>query len=117
PEEIVGRHFSVSYSPEDVAAGVPERTLAGATAAGRSEQEGWRVRRDGSRFWASVVVTALHDSAGELRGFAKITRDVTDRKRQEDRLGALAQVAQAVLEGREGEVLPLIVGLARSLVE
>jgi len=80
--EIVGQHFSVFYSPEDRAAGEPERELLGATE-GRYEAEGWRVRKDGTRFWANVIVTAvLRNSA--LVGFAKITRDLTERRNAEE---------------------------------
>ena len=75
--EIIGRHFSAFYPPEDVAAGKPERELQIAATQGRVEDEGWRVRKDGSRFWANVVITALRDDSGELRGFAKVTRDLT----------------------------------------
>lgn len=80
--EIVGRHFSVLYPEEYVENGRPERLLAEATAEGRVEDEGWRVRKDGSRFWAHVTITALYDE-GELRGFAKVTRDVTERRQRE----------------------------------
>src|ERR1700730_7211268 len=73
-EEILGKHFSVFYPQADAAAGKPERELAEATAKGRYEDESWRVRKDGRQFWASVVITALYDEAGKLRGFAKITR-------------------------------------------
>jgi len=79
--EILGKHFSVFYPPEEKAAGRPARLLAIAAAEGRVEDEGWRVRKDGSLFWASVVVTALRDTTGELRGFAKVTRDFTERRR------------------------------------
>ncbi|WP_277183266.1 PAS domain-containing sensor histidine kinase [Caballeronia sp. BR00000012568055] len=80
-EEIVGRHFSVFYPPEDVANGKPQRELESAAHDGRVEDEGWRVRRDSTRFRANVVITALHDQQGELIGFAKVTRDITDRLR------------------------------------
>ena len=80
-DEIIGRHFSAFYTPEDVAAGKPQTELAIATARGSVEDEGWRVRRDGSRFWANVVVTAVHDESGALCGFAKVTRDMTERVR------------------------------------
>ena len=83
-DEIIGRHFSAFYRPEDVAAGVPARGLAVAQQEGRFEAEGWRVRKDGTLFWANVVITALRDEAGELRGFAKVTRDITERKRIQD---------------------------------
>ena len=85
-EEIIGRHFSVFYPPEAVASGWPQEELRRAQANGRIEDEGWRVRKDGSRFWANVVITALHGPAGELTGFAKITRDLTERRRHEEEL-------------------------------
>jgi PAS domain S-box-containing protein len=84
-EEILGRSFSVFYAPEDVAAGKPERHLAAAAREGRVEDEGWRVRKDGTRFWANVVVTALRDESGELVGFGKVTRDLTERRRADAR--------------------------------
>jgi PAS domain S-box-containing protein len=79
PSEIIGRHFSTFYTDEDRAAGVPARALETAAKEGRFEAEGWRVRKDGSRFWASVVIDAIRNDAGELVGFAKITRDITER--------------------------------------
>ncbi|MFI9591643.1 PAS domain S-box protein [Nonomuraea sp. NPDC052265] len=79
-EEIIGSHFSVFYPPEDLAAGKPAMELEVAVADGRWEEEGWRVRKDGTRFWASVVITALYDDRGELRGFGKVTRDLTERR-------------------------------------
>jgi PAS domain S-box-containing protein len=82
-DEVVGRHFSVFYPPEDVAARRPERELEIALAIGRYEEEAWRVRKDGERFWASVVLTAVHDEEGRHRGFAKVTRDLSDRRRVE----------------------------------
>ena len=85
-EEIVGQHFSIFYPAEDVEAGKPEYELKVTSLEGRFEDEGWRVRKDGSRFWANVVVTALRDANGELRGFGKVTRDMTERKRNEERI-------------------------------
>jgi PAS domain S-box-containing protein len=79
-DEIVGSHFSAFYPAEDVAAGVPEQMLEAARAAGRHEAEGWRIRKDGSRFWADVVITALRDEHGKLVGFGKVTRDLTSRR-------------------------------------
>ncbi len=78
--EIVGRHFSRFYTEEDLRAGVPAHVLAVAAATGKFEAEGWRVRKDGSRFWAHVVIDAIRDPAGELIGYAKITRDLTERR-------------------------------------
>jgi PAS domain S-box-containing protein len=89
-EEIVGRHFSLFYPQDAVERGWPEHELTTARSAGRFEDEGWRVRKDGSRFWANVVITALRDEAGDLKGFSKITRDLTERKQAEERLKALA---------------------------
>ncbi len=85
-EEIVGRHFSCFYPQEDLLSSKPQHELQTAMAEGRCEDEGWRVRKDGSRFWANVVITALTDSTGKLRGFSKITRDITERKRAEELL-------------------------------
>ena len=85
-EEIIGRHFSVFYPGEVAARGWPAEELRGAEAKGRFEDEGWRLRKDGSRFWANVVITALRDESGEIRGFLKITRDLTDRKQAEEKL-------------------------------
>ncbi len=85
--EIIGNHLSIFYPPEDVAAGKPQRELEIAEAEGRIEDEGWRVRKDGTRFWANVVVTALRDrNTGEMQGFGKVTRDLTERKIAEENL-------------------------------
>ncbi|MGB6550189.1 MAG: PAS domain S-box protein [Xanthobacteraceae bacterium] len=86
--DIVGRHFSVFYTPEDRADGVPARALLTAINEGRYEAEGWRVRKDGTRFWASVVIDRIEDSNGELIGLAKITRDTTERREAQQRLEA-----------------------------
>lgn len=86
-DEILGEHFSRFYSAEDAAAGKPAAELATALRDGRAYDQGWRVRKDGTLFWADVVVTAIHDRTGRFRGFAKMTRDLTERKRaEEDRL-------------------------------
>jgi PAS domain S-box-containing protein len=85
-EEIIGQHFSLFYPAEDVNAGKPAHELKVATEQGRFEDEGWRVRKDGSRFWANVVVTALRGETGDLRGFGKVTRDMTERKKIEQAL-------------------------------
>jgi len=87
-EEIIGRHFSCFYPPEVVAQGKPEWELRTAVEQGRVEDEGWRVRKDGGRFWASIVITALFDKEGRLRGFGKVTRDLTERRRIEELLEA-----------------------------
>jgi PAS domain S-box-containing protein len=85
-DEIIGRHFSQFYVPEDRARGVPEAALACARRDGRFEGEGWRLRKDGSRFWALAVIDAVRDDAGELVGFAKTTRDISERRAMEARL-------------------------------
>ncbi|HXA16475.1 MAG TPA: ATP-binding protein [Thermoanaerobaculia bacterium] len=97
PSEIIGRHFSTFYTEEDKRSRKPEHELAIAREHGSVEDEGWRVRKDGSRFWANVVITAVHDAGGELRGFAKVTRDITDRKEAEE-------IQRALLEQREARV-------------
>jgi PAS domain S-box-containing protein len=84
--EIVGQHFSRFYSPEDVEADHPAEALRIARIQGRFAEEGWRIRRDGSRFWASVLITIFRDKGGNFRGFSKLTRDVTERKLYEERL-------------------------------
>ena len=85
-DEIIGQHFSRFYPKEALASGWPAHELEVAAATGRFEDEGWRLRKDGSRFWANVVITPLRDDTGELRGFMKITRDLTDRKQAEEKL-------------------------------
>lgn len=80
-DEVVGRHYRIFFRKQDVEAALPEQELAEALALGRAEAEGWRVRKDGSTFWANVVVTAIRGPAGELRGFAKVTRDMTEHRR------------------------------------
>ncbi|WP_242128592.1 GAF domain-containing protein [Sphingobium sp. Sx8-8] len=94
-DEIVGRHFSAFYRQADREEGAPARALGVAAVAGRFEAEGWRVRRDGSEFWASVVVDAIHDDDGRLIGFAKVTRDLTEKRAIEDQLRQ-AQKMEAV---------------------
>jgi PAS domain S-box-containing protein len=104
-DEIIGKHFSKFYTDEDIAWDKPGYELKQATAIGRFEDEGWRVRKDGSRFWANVVITAIFNAKKELIGFAKITRDLTERKRTEielqdsrEQLRVLSTRLQAVRE-------------------
>jgi PAS domain S-box-containing protein len=97
-EEIVGKHFSIFYPPEVVASGKCEMELQGAAAEGRFEDEDWRVRKDGSRLWANVVITALRDHDGKLVGFAKLTRDLTERRNTEESLRTLAAERAALAE-------------------
>src|SRR5262249_29631605 len=85
-DEIIGEHFSRFYTEEDQGEGVPMRALHRAATEGRHEAEGWRVRKDGTRFRASVVIDAIHDDAGKLIGFAKVTRDVTERHSAQEML-------------------------------
>jgi len=87
-EEIIGCHFSVFYPPNEIAAGKPKRELEVAAAVGRLEDEGWRVRQDGSQFWANVVITPVRDRDGTLLGYGKITRDLTERRLAEEQLRA-----------------------------
>jgi PAS domain S-box-containing protein len=107
--EVLGRKFSIFYTPSDRAAGVPASMLARAEQEGRAQNEGWRVRKDGSRFWADAVVSALRDSSGKLRGFAKVTRDMTERRQAEESL----REQRALLTKAAGDLL----ALTRRLVE
>lgn len=94
-EEIVGQHFSLFYTPEDRAAGVPQHALATAARTGKYAAEAWRVRKDGARFWASVIIDAIHDDDGKLIGFAKVTRDMTEHRTLQERLNQ-AQKMEAI---------------------
>jgi len=95
PKEIIGRHFSCFYPQEKIRARLPERELKAAATEGRFEDEGWRLRKDGSQFWANVIITALRDQAGNLVGFGKVTRDLTEQKQAEE---TIARQAQEILE-------------------
>lgn len=90
-DEVIGQHFSVFYPAEAVARGWPEEEIRRAAKTGQFEDEGWRVRKDGTTFWANVVITALRDSSGNIRGFSKITRDLTDRRQAEENARKLLQ--------------------------
>lgn len=95
-EEVVGRHFRLFYPPEVAASGHPEHELEVALSEGHYEEEGWRLRKDGSRFWASVLITAVRDPAGRHVGFAKVTRDTTERRRlEQEREAALEALRKA----------------------
>jgi PAS domain S-box-containing protein len=94
--EILGHHFSEFYDDEEVRSGKCERELEGAARDGRFEDEGWRVRKDGTKFWANVVITALRTENGELVGYAKVTRDLTERRRLEEERVSLARAAEAI---------------------
>lgn len=106
-EEIVGSHFSRFYTPEDVAAGAPRHGLELAAREGRWEAEGWRVRRDGSRFWAHVVLDAIRDDDGTLVGFAKITRDITERR---EAARALEEARTALFQSQKMEAIGKLTG-------
>jgi PAS domain S-box-containing protein len=102
-DEIIGKHFSVFYPKEDKDRAKPEWELEEAKKYGSIEDEGWRIRKDGTRFWANVVITALYDESGVLQGFAKVTRDLTERKQIEDEL----QRANAELRRQQQELMIL----------
>jgi len=104
-EEVLGRHFTLFYSAEDVAAGVPGRELATAVAEGVCRTEGQRIRKDGSRFQAHVTITALRDAQGQLKGFAKVTRDITQQAEAEARLKAFNQDLESMVQAKTQELL------------
>ncbi|HVU94225.1 MAG TPA: PAS domain S-box protein [Puia sp.] len=93
--EIVGHHFRIFYRPEDRDAGLPEQLMGRAKMHGKAVHEGWRMKKNGTAFWGSIVITALHDSNGEIIGFSKVTRDLTERKQAEDRLLQYARQLEA----------------------
>ena len=97
-DEIIGQNFSCFYSPKDIDEGKPEADLQIAAASGRSETENWRVRKDGSRFRANVVITAAHNSSGRLLGFSEISRDITERKEAEKNVGQMESRYRGLLE-------------------
>src|ERR1700749_4069322 len=94
-EEAVGKHFRIFYRQEDRDAGLPEQLIERAVREGKAIHEGWRQRKDGSVFWGSIVITALHNPEGQVIGFSKVTRDLTDKKRSEDRLRQYSRQLEA----------------------
>jgi formate hydrogenlyase transcriptional activator len=102
-EEIIGRHFSCFYTPEDIERGTPQEELRRAVSQGRAEDQGWRVRKDGSRFWADVVITSIRDKNGQRLGFVKVTRDFTARKRAEE--AVLLELSEVLLSNLEVDKL------------
>ena len=118
-DEIIGCHFSVFYPEEDMAWDKPSYELKEAARVGRFEDEGWRLRKDGSRFWANVVITALRDSEGRLVGFGKVTRDLTERRKREEQARELAaeSAARLAAEERRAEVELLNTQLEQQALE
>jgi PAS domain S-box-containing protein len=106
-DEVVGKHFSHFYTDEDLQSGEPARALQTAAEHGKYEAEGWRVRKDGSRFWSSTVIEAIYDDAGALLGFAKITRDITDKKETQ---AALDQAREQLSQAQKMEAVGQLTG-------
>jgi PAS domain S-box-containing protein len=106
-DEIIGQHFSVFYCQEDVARGWPAHELKVAAAEGRFEDEGWRVRKDGTLFWANVIITALYDQ-GRLYGFSKVTRDLTERKQAEEELRQARDLLEMRVQERTAQIEELL---------
>jgi PAS domain S-box-containing protein len=113
-EEIVGKHFSCFYPPESIQRGLPEEELRVAAKEGRFEDEGWRLKKDGKRFWASVIITAMRDQDGTLRGFGKVTRDLTERKQTEERIQQqsreIMELSTPVMQVWQGVVVAPLIG-------
>ena len=116
-KDVLGANFALFYPAEERSAGTPRRHLEEAATEGHTAYEGWRLRKDGSRFWATVVVSAMHDADGRLMGFSKITRDVTEERLTETRIAALLTIAQAVLSGHPDAVPQLVASLGRQIVD
>ncbi|MFL5480387.1 MAG: PAS domain-containing protein, partial [Gemmatimonadaceae bacterium] len=98
-EEAIGKHFSIFYPKEKIEEGFPQHELDIAARVGRFEDEGWRIRKDGTRFWANVVITALRDETGKLIAFAKVTRDLSERRRAEESLRASEERFRLLVQG------------------
>jgi rsbT co-antagonist protein RsbR len=114
PDEIIGKHFSCFYPAESIQRGLPEQELKTAAKEGRFEDEGWRVRKDGKQFWANATISALRDKDGTLRGFAKVTRDLTERKQTEERIQQQAkeimELSTPVMQVWQGVVVAPLIG-------
>src|SRR5713101_2848185 len=112
--EIIGQHFSRFFPSEEVQSGKPEMELKMATAEGRSEDEGWRIKKDGSRFWANEVITVLRDQNGSVHGFGKVMRDLTERKRAEEKATLQAreiiEISTPVIQVWDGVLMATMVG-------
>ena len=113
-EEIIGQHFSCFYPAEAVQRGLPEQELKTAAKDGRFENEGWRVRKDGNKFWANVIISALRDKDGTLRGFSKVTRDLTERKQAEEQIQQqtkeIMELSTPVMQVWQGVVVAPLIG-------
>ncbi len=113
-DEVLGKHFSCFYPAEAVQRGVPEHELNMAAREGRFEDEGWRLRKDGKQFWASVVISALREKDGTLRGYGKVTRDLTERKLTEERLQQqsreILELSTPVMQVWQGVVVAPLIG-------
>jgi PAS domain S-box-containing protein len=107
PDEIIGKHFSQFYTDTDREGGEPRRAIETAAREGRFEKEGWRVRKDGSRFWAHVVIDSIRDDTGSILGFAKITRDITERKEAQEKL---ERTREALLQSQKMEAIGQLTG-------
>jgi PAS domain S-box-containing protein len=116
-DEIIGKHFSTFYIPEDVDQGKPQKALDTARTVGRFEDEGWRIRKDGSRFWESVIITALRDKSGRLRGFAKVARDITEHREAQlltlrtQRLESIGTLAGGIAHDLNNALAPILMGV------
>lgn len=112
--EIIGKHAACLYSEEDIAQGLPEREMSAAAAGGRLETEGWRVRKDGSRFWANIVMTPLYDANGNIEGYTKVTRDETERRAAQAKILQLNETLQQRVNELQTllDVMPVGIGLA-----
>ena len=112
--EIIGKHFGCFYPAEAVQRGVPEQELKAAVKHGRFEDEGWRVRKGGTQFWANVVISVLRDQKGNVRGFAKVTRDLTERKQAEERIQQqskeIMDLSTPVMQVWQGVVVAPLIG-------